>query len=457
MVRVRFAPSPTGRLHVGNARTALLNFLLARNKSGTFIIRIEDTDVERSESLFEDAIMEDLRWLGLDWDEGPFRQSERVGLYRQYVDRLLAEGHAYKCFCTKDELEKARADAMGRGQPPRYQGTCRSLPEAVTKRLENEGKPFVVRLRALEREISFSDGMHGMVTFPPDHVDDFILLRQDGLPSYNLAAAIDDMLMEITHVIRGSDHLSNTPKQIMLFLMLGRQPPSYAHHGLLTGPDKKPLSKRHGATSVAEFRHMGVLRDALVNYLGIMGRSVEHDFLSLRELVAGFSIDSFSGSDALFDAEKLLWLNGAHIRALPIERLLTELGLPSSYADKVALLRENGKTLVEIKELLDIFDGSDIHAEAFDYVSHIEGLDRALSALVETLNEHGAPEFEGVYARLEKATGLARRQLMMLLRVAITGREKGPPLKEVFRLATKQVILERVSCLQKRFTSSRSA
>jgi glutamyl-tRNA synthetase len=456
MVRVRFAPSPTGKLHVGNARTAVLNFLLARNKSGSFIVRIEDTDLERSEALFEDAILEDLRWLGLSWDEGPYRQSERFPLYREHVDRLQAEGHAYKCFCTKEELEHARADALRRGQPPRYKGTCRSLSESAVEAFEKDGKPFVVRLRPLEREISFNDGMHGTITFPPDHVDDFILLRQDGVPSYNLAAAVDDMAMDITHVIRGSDHLSNTPKQIMLFLMFGKQYPSYAHHGLLTGPDKKPLSKRHGAASVAEFRSMGVLPGAVVNYLGIMGRSTQHESLAVNELIAGFSVESFSGSDSVFDMDKLLWLNAAHIRALPLERLLSELGLAPSYADKVALLRENGKTLVEIKELLDIFDGSAIHVEAFDYLARIKGLERAVPVLVDTLKEDSKNEFEDIYSSLEKGTGLARRDVMMLLRIAITGRKSGPPLKEVFRLTTKQVILERAACLQKRFGSSGS-
>ena len=454
---MRFAPSPTGKLHVGNARTAVLNFLLARNRSGSFILRIEDTDLERSDTRFEDAILEDLRWLGLTWDEGPFRQSERIALYREAVDRLLAGGHAYKCFCTKEELEHARAEALRRGLPPRYRGTCRSLSEAAVKGLERDGKPFVIRLRALTKEIRFTDAMHGTVTFPPDHVDDFILLRQDGVPSYNLAAAVDDMVMEITHVIRGSDHLPNTPKQIMLFHMLGAEPPSYAHHGLLTGPDKKPLSKRHGATSVAEFRTMGFLPDAVINYLGIMGRSLQRESLTVEELTAGFSVGSFSGSDSVFDMDKLLWLNAAHIRALPVERFLSALGLPSSYAEKVALLRENGKTLNEVRELLDIFDGANVHAEAIDYLSRMNGAERALQALENALKKDGKREFEEVYERLEKGTGLTRRELMMLLRIAMTGRRSGPPLKDVFRLTTMEAVLERIACLQKSFGSSRSA
>jgi nondiscriminating glutamyl-tRNA synthetase len=457
MVRVRFAPSPTGNLHVGNARTAVLNYLLARHNAGRFILRIEDTDLERSDSLFVDTILEDLRWLGLTWDEGPYRQSERIPLYREHLDALLARGHAYKCFCTKEELEAERSDALRRGEPPRYRGKCRALSESSCQALEKEAKPFVVRLRALHEEIRFRDGMHGEISFPRDHVDDFILVRQDGIPSYNFAAAVDDMVMEITDVVRGSDHLSNTPKQIMLFLMFDRKAPNYAHHGLLMGPDKKPLSKRHGATSMAEFKSMGILPEAVVNYLAVIGRSVQHEVLHMEELLRDFSIDAYSGSDSLFDPDKLLWLNGAHLRALPLDRLLSELGLSQPWADRVALLRENGKTLIEIKEFLDIFDSSGIHAEALDHLSRVKGLEHSLPLLGEALTNSAKKTFEEIYGTMEKGTGLARRDLMMLLRIAITGRKSGPPLKEVFRLTPEQVILKRVSCLQKNFEVSPSA
>jgi glutamyl-tRNA synthetase len=451
MVRVRFAPSPTGNLHVGNARTAVLNYLLARHNTGTFVLRIEDTDLARSEALFAETILEDLKWLGLSWDEGPYLQSERIPIYREHADALLAHGYAYKCFCTKEELEAERSNALRRGEPPRYRGKCRAVSESSCQALEKEGKPFVVRLRALDKEIRFRDGMHGEISFPRNHVDDFILVRQDGIPSYNFAAAVDDMVMEITDVIRGSDHLSNTPKQIMLFLMFDRKAPNYAHHGLLMGPDKKPLSKRHGATSIAEFKSMGILPEALVNYLAIIGRSVQHEFLQAQEVVRDFSIDAYSGSDSLFDFDKLLWLNAAHLRALPLDRLLSELGLGDTWADRVALLRENGKTLIEMKEFLDIFDSPGIHAEAFDHLSLVKGLERSVVLLGETLAGNAKKSFEEIYETMEKETGLARRDLMMLLRIAITGRKSGPPLKEVFRLTPEQIILERVSCLQKKF------
>ncbi len=454
MVRVRFAPSPTGNLHVGNARTALLNFLLARHHNGTFILRIEDTDIARSEAHFAEAILKDLAWLGLFWDEGPYLQTERIPIYREHADSLLARGLAYRCFCTKEEIEAGRSEALRRGEPPRYGGKCRNLSESSCRALEREGKPFVIRLRALDKEIHFLDGMHGEVSFPRDHVDDFVLVRQDGVASYNFAAAVDDMVMGITDVVRGSDHLSNTPKQIMLFLMFDRKVPNYAHHGLLLGPDKKPLSKRHGAASVTDFRDMGLLPEAVVNYLAIIGRSVQHEFLMLQELVRDFSIDSFSGSDSFFDFDKLLWLNAAHIRSLPLVRLLSELGCGAEWADRVALLRENGKTLVEIKSLLDIFDSSGIRDEAIGYLTGVKEMQRSLGLLAETLTNNTDRSFEEVYETMGAKTGLARRDLMMLLRIAVTGRKSGPPLREVFRLTPKEIILERVSCLQKKFEVS---
>ena len=450
MVRVRFAPSPTGNLHVGNARTAVLNYLLARHNSGAFILRIEDTDLARSEEVFARAILDDLSWLGLSWDEGPYLQSERLPVYREHVDLLLSRGDAYKCFCTKESLEAERSDALRRGVAPRYSGKCRALSEETRQTLEKEGKPFVIRLRALEKEMRFRDGMHGEITFPRDHVDDFILIRQDNVPSYNFAAAVDDMVMGITDVVRGSDHLSNTPKQMMLFLMFGKKAPNYSHHGLLTGADRKPLSKRHGATSITEFRNMGILPEALINYLAIIGRSVQHELLTTEELISEFSIESFSGSDSFFDLEKLLWINGAYIRSLPLERIVSELGLNDTWADRVAALRENGKTLAEIKGFLDIFDSSGIHDEALDYLSRMKASEHPLSLLAQTLAGDTKKSFEEIYESLQRGTGLAKRDVMMLLRVAISGRKNGPPLKELFRLTPKSIILERIACLQKK-------
>src|SRR5687767_8743162 len=272
-MRVRFAPSPTGQLHVGNARTALFNWLIAHGKDGTFILRIEDTDAERSTRESEAGILEDLRWLGLDWDEGPdvgglhgpYRQSERLHLYASYANELLAGGHAYYCFCSPQKLEEDRKSMLDAGLPPRYAGTCRNLaPEEARKRVDG-GEKAVVRFRVPQStDVNFDDLVRGDVTFNTDVIGDPVLLRSDGRPAYNFAVVIDDALMEITHVIRGEDHISNTPRQLLLNQALGFSAPQFAHLALVMGPDHTPLSKRHGATSVAEFRARGYLPEALV-------------------------------------------------------------------------------------------------------------------------------------------------------------------------------------------------
>ena len=258
MVKVRFAPSPTGHLHIGNAKVALLNYLFAKKQEGIFVLRIEDTDLERSDTSYETSILDDLAWLGITWDEGPVRQTERFEIYRAYAKALLDKSAAYKCFCSQETLEKMREASIKKGMPPRYDGTCRNLSEQQILSLEKNGIPHVVRFKSLDKPIRFVDSIHGEIEFPRDHVDDFILMKQESTPSYNFAVTIDDMAMEITHVIRGADHVSNTPKQIMLFEALGRSAPQYAHHSLLVGEDKKPLSKRHGATKVKDFRENGI-------------------------------------------------------------------------------------------------------------------------------------------------------------------------------------------------------
>src|SRR5215203_554656 len=281
-MRLRFAPSPTGQLHVGNARTALFNWLLANGKDGTFVLRIEDTDAERSTRESEDSILEDLRWLGLEWDEGPdvggtggpYRQSERLHLYTSYGNELLAGGHAYHCFCAPQKLEADRRAMLAAGRPPRYAGTCRSLsPDEARRRIEG-GERAVVRFRVPEHiDVSFTDLVRGEVAFNTDVIGDPVLVRSDGRPAYNFAVVVDDALMEITHVIRGEDHISNTPRQVLLYRALGFAPPKFAHLSLVLGPDHTPLSKRHGATSVAEFRERGYLPEALTNYLALIGWS----------------------------------------------------------------------------------------------------------------------------------------------------------------------------------------
>jgi glutamyl-tRNA synthetase/nondiscriminating glutamyl-tRNA synthetase len=324
-VRVRFAPSPTGSLHVGNARTALFNWLLARGRGGTFILRIEDTDTARSTRASEASMMEDLRWLGLNWDEGPdaggargpYRQSERMDLYASYATRLLDAGHAYHCFCTTAQLEADRQEAMATGRAVQYPGTCRRLTrEAATQRVAAGEKP-AIRFRIPEhRDVVFTDLVRGDVRFQTDVIGDPIIVRADGMPAYNYAVVVDDALMEVTHVIRGEDHISNTPRQILLYEALGFTPPQFAHLSLVMGPDHTPLSKRHGATSVAEFRAKGYLPEALVNYLALIGWSPGHDeeLLPIDELARRFTLEAVGHSAGVFDEEKLAWANRHYLK-----------------------------------------------------------------------------------------------------------------------------------------------
>jgi len=333
-VRVRFAPSPTGHLHVGNARTALFNWLFARQARGTMVLRIEDTDVERSEARFEDQLIGDLKWFGLDWDEGPdvngpyapYRQSDRLEIYREHAERLLNEGKAYLCFCTEDDLQKERERALAEGGQPIYSGKCRNLDPADAKLRRDSVQLCAIRLRIPERPIRFHDIVHGNVEFSNEVVSDPIILRSNGMPVYNYVVVIDDALMKITHVIRGDDHLSNTPKQVALYEALGWPVPEFAHLSTILGSDRERLSKRHGATSIANFRDMGVLPEALANYLALLGWAPSggtREIFTLQELVKEFSLERVTPSAAVFDMEKLYWLNRQYIKSSPPEILIS--------------------------------------------------------------------------------------------------------------------------------------
>jgi glutamyl-tRNA synthetase len=456
MVRVRFAPSPTGNLHVGNGRTAVLNYLFARRNKGSFILRIEDTDLERSETLFEDAIGRDLGWLELPADEGPYRQSERLDVYRDYARLLLGKGFAYKCFCSKEELERARGRAKRLKTPPRYSRTCRDLAVEEAKKLEAQGRPFALRFKSLERKIAFRDAIRGEMEFPADHVDDFIIVRTDGVASYNFAAAVDDLLMDVTHVIRGSDHLSNTPKQIMLFLAFGKMPPVYAHHSLLTGSDRKPLSKRHGAATVAEFRAMGILPEAMMNYLAVVGRKTDREFMDRNALIETFSLESLSSSDVLFDLDKLLWLNKEHMRATDPGLIAEMLGLPATDREKVVLLMENARTLREMRSMLAIFGSADVEEEAASLLLSLKDLSQ-VRALLQAIAVHDHDDVERLFRELEEGSSLSKKEILMLLRIAITGRKSGPPLRDLYRLVPRESILKRIAWLEKRFSTPLNA
>ncbi len=333
-MRLRFAPSPTGQLHVGNARTALFNALLARGQGGAFVLRIEDTDMERSTRESERAIIEDLRWMGLDWSEGvevggqhgPYRQSERLHIYRAHAVELVALGHAYHCFCSEEQLEADRQAALKDGRPPKYAGRCRNIPrDEAHRRIEN-GEKAVIRFRVPEnRDVVFNDVVRGEVRFSTDVIGDPVLVRSDGVPAYNYAVVIDDAMMKVTHVIRGEDHISNTPRQILLYEAFGWKPPIFAHVSLVMGPDHSPLSKRHGATSVKEFRERGYLPEALTNYLALIGWSPGEgeELLPLEELAKRFRLEDVGHSAGVFDVEKLAWVNRHYLKLAAPDRLAT--------------------------------------------------------------------------------------------------------------------------------------
>ena len=460
-IRVRFAPSPTGQLHVGNARTALFNWLLAHGKDGTFILRIEDTDAERSTRESEASILEDLRWLGLDWDEGPdegglhgpYRQSERLHLYSSYANELLAADHAYYCFCSAQTLDAERKDDLAAGRPPKYRGTCRRLSRDAAQARIDAGERPAIRFRVPENvDVKFQDLVRGEVTFSTDVIGDFVIVRSDGRPAYNFAVVIDDALMEITHVIRGEDHISNTPRQVLLYGALGFRPPQFAHLALVMGPDHTPLSKRHGATSVAEFRARGYLPEALVNYLALIGWSPGdgEELLEIGELARRFAIEDVGHSAGVFDQEKLAWMNRHYMKTAAPTRIASE-SLPffikagfvvrrtDEAADYVASLLPMAvgsvDRLEEIPDRLGFlfeFDAASALARPdVAEVLHEPGARDVISALAEELAGAGNLDRESFRAaanRVKQRTGQKGRSLFHPIRVALTGHSGGPEL-----------------------------
>ena len=368
-VRVRFAPSPTGALHIGGVRTALFNWLYARNQGGAFVLRIEDTDQSRSTDESIRIILDGMRWLGMDWDEGPYRQTERMDIYREHIATLLKEGKAYHCYCTPEELDTRRKEALAAGRPPKYDRKCLGLKEPVEGR-----KPTVRFLSHDEGQTIVRDLVRGAVTFENKQLDDLIIQRSDGLPTYNLAVVVDDVTMRITHVIRGDDHLNNTPRQVQLYRALGYEPPLFAHLPMIHGPDKTKLSKRHGATAVTDYQDLGYLPEALVNYLARLGWSAgDQEIFSLTELIEKFSLENVGKAPAVFNPEKLLWLNHHYIQQADPGRLaglvldllkkdgiVTEGNEPDSawMNSLVKILQERSHTLVEMKDAVkaDIID-----------------------------------------------------------------------------------------------------
>ena len=460
-MRVRFAPSPTGRLHVGNARTALFNWLLARGSGGTFILRIEDTDVERSTRESEAAIVRDLRWLGLDWDEGPdiggahgpYRQSERLHLYQSYAKELLTAEAAYHCFCSTARLDVERQEALAAGRPARYAGTCRRLSlEQAAGRIAGGERPAIRFRVPEERDVVFTDAVRGDVRFQTDVIGDPVIVRADGTPAYNFAVVIDDALMEVTHVVRGEDHISNTPRQILLYEALGFTPPIFAHLSLVMGPDHSPLSKRHGATSVAEFRGKGYLPEALVNYLALIGWSPGggDELLPIDELARRFSLESVGHSAGVFDEEKLAWANRHYLKIADPGRL-AKLSLPY-FSDAGVRMMPDDRGLDFLASAMPMASASvDRLSEVpprmaflfnYDAASALQdeqvlaemrgmGARAVVSALAEELAS--APrldreKFREIANRVRARTSQKGKALFHPIRVVLTGRPEGPEL-----------------------------
>ena len=454
-LRVRFAPSPTGYLHIGGARTALFNYLLARKESGSFILRIEDTDVARSTQESVDAILQAMDWLGLSYDEGPFYQSQRFDLYRRKVEELLSKGEAYRCYCTSEELEARREQALKAGLKPKYDGTCRRRPDVP------EGLPFVVRFRAPQEGVTaFDDRIKGTISFQNDELDDLIIQRSDGTPTYNFVVVIDDAEMGVNLVIRGDDHINNTPRQILMYQALGYAVPAFAHVPMILGSDKTRLSKRHGATSVMAYREMGYLPEAMVNYLVRLGWSFgDQEIFSMDELIEKFSLENVGRSAGVFNPEKLLWLNAHYIKSgdpVRLGELLREyLGMQGidttggpDPATVVPTLRERARTMVEMA------DGALFYyraPESYDPEAAGKFLteDRrpALEAVVrhlENLDDFSESGIEGAFSAIFEETGLKMGKIGPSVRVALTGGTVSPSVYEVIAVLGKDRTLERL-------------
>lgn len=469
--RVRFAPSPSGSLHVGNARTALFNWLFARRYGGDFILRIEDTDQERTRDVFISNLQADLSWLGLDWDEGPgkegaagpYYQSQRLDIYLAHLESLKNSNRVYPCYCTEEELEAERKALQEKRLMPRYLGRCRDLSPEERSRREGEGRAPSYRFRVQEGTAEFEDLIRSHMKFDCRGIGDFIIFRSNGIPAYNFAVVIDDHLMGITHVIRGEDHLSNTAAQILLYRALGLTPPVFAHHALILGTDRAKLSKRHGAASVGDFRERGILPEALLNYLSLMGGNIikGQEIQPLETIIENFSLDELGKGGAIFDEAKLRWMNGMYIHRERPEELLERLhpfilraGFDPAALDQkrllaiVSLVQDNLATLADIGDYLDIFlagkwapdsEGAEIIRET-DSIRVLAGLKEAL----EDLNSDDDFAYTEVIGRVRAATGFTGRKLLLPIRAALTGRLKGPDLPGIFSLLGKEAIASRI-------------
>jgi glutamyl-tRNA synthetase len=476
MIRVRFAPSPTGYLHVGGARTALFNWLFARRHGGTFILRIEDTDAERSSWEMVAGIVDGMRWLGLDWDEGPdvggphapYFQSQRLDKHRVAAERLVAERRAYYCYCTPEALQRRREAAEAAGAGWIYDRTCCALGADEIARREASSEPRAIRFRVPEGQTSFADLVHGPIAFDNPNIEDFVVLRSDRQPTYHLSVVVDDVDMEITHVVRGDDHISNTPKQVLVYRALGHEPPAFAHVPLILGPDKKRLSKRHGATSVMEYPRLGYVPEAMVNFLALLGWSPgsDQELFTREELIARFALEGISGGNAVFNTEKLDWFNQQHILRLPpavlVQRLKPRLEAAGLWKPEydgperewltrvIELLKPRVKRLDEFVDAAVPFLRENVEREEAAVRKHLARAE--LREPLEALRDAfvAAPSFdaqalESTLRQLAEARALKAAALIHATRVAVTGRSASPGIFEVLELLGRERVGARLT------------
>lgn len=479
-MKVRFAPSPTGPFHIGGARSALFNWLLARREGGTFLLRIEDTDLVRSTRESEENIKAALKWLGMDWDEGidvggdngPYRQTERLDIYKEVTDRLIAEGKAYYCYCTEEELEAERQAQLARGETPKYNGHCRHLTEEQRAAYEAEGRKPTVRLRVpLNETVAFDDMVRGHVSFESNGIGDFVIVKSDGIPVYNYAVVIDDHTMEVTHVIRAEEHLSNTPRQIVIYNALGWEVPTFGHISLIMGKDGKKMSKRHGATSVEQYKNLGYLPEAINNFLALMGWAPEgeQELFTTEELIKNFSMDRVAKNPAVFDIDKLNWINFNYMKKLTDEELyrlclpsLQEAGYASAQPDEAekarltmlcVCLKDHISYGAQIKEEAAMFftDSISIDEEHRDDIKAVlaeESCPTVLAAFSDKLKAMDEVTPEQVKAAIKaimKETKLKGKFVFMPIRVAITGQMHGPDLNYIVPLLGRDTVLARLA------------
>ena len=474
-IRVRIAPSPSGNLHIGTARTALFNYLFAKKNNGKYVLRIEDTDLDRSSQAYIDNIYDSLKALGLNWDEGPdvggpygpYQQSERFDIYPKYAQKLIDEGYAYECFCTQEELDAEKEESIKNKKPHKYSGKCRNLTEEEKAKLRVEGRKPSIRFKVPEGETSYDDMVKGHLHFDNSLIGDFVIMKSNGTPTYNFAVVIDDMEMKISHIIRGEDHISNTAKQIMIYNALGAKIPKFGHLGMILAPDRSKLSKRHGATAVSEFVEKGYLTEALVNFVALLGWSPSdgHEIKTLDEIAADFRINEVSSSNSIFEYDKLNWMNGQYIKKMDLAKL-TELVKPylscydlSEYTQEqlqriVEVTREPITILSELTNDTKYFFGKDVEIEPDVQEKVLDGevAKKVLPYVIENeLEKWNFEDEEVLHEQLaelrtyfKEQHGIKPKETMWAIRAAVTGRTHGADMVAILVLLGKDRVVHRI-------------